>query len=107
MPKCHDTHSHVCYYPQGYVHTHAQTDMHKLKTGHTWLIARYVDIHTDTDTHKHIHTKAKPVAAILTDTLTQLNWQVAVNIMLNKNSLAVKKVRGQSEATMAISDQNL
>ena len=27
--------------------------------------------------------------------------------MLNKNSLAVKKVRGQSEATMAISDQNL
>ena len=30
-----------------------------------------------------------------------------VNGMLNKNSLAVKKVRGQSEATMAISDQNL
>ena len=30
-----------------------------------------------------------------------------VNIMLNKNSLAVKKVRGQSEATMAISNQNL
>ena len=30
-----------------------------------------------------------------------------VNFMLNKNSLAVKKVRGQSEATMAISDQNL
>ena len=29
------------------------------------------------------------------------------NKMLNKNSLAVKKVRGQSEATMAISDQNL
>ena len=27
--------------------------------------------------------------------------------MLNKNSLAVKKVRGQSEATMVISDQNL
>ena len=30
-----------------------------------------------------------------------------VTDMLNKNSLAVKKVRGQSEATMAISDQNL
>ena len=30
-----------------------------------------------------------------------------VRYMLNKNSLAVKKVRGQSEATMAISDQNL
>ena len=27
--------------------------------------------------------------------------------MLNKNSLAVKKVRGQSEATMVISDQKL
>ena len=27
--------------------------------------------------------------------------------MLNKNSLAVKKVRGQLEATMVISDQNL
>ena len=26
--------------------------------------------------------------------------------MLNKNSLGVKKVRGQSEATMVISDQN-
>ena len=26
--------------------------------------------------------------------------------MLNKNSLAVKNVRGQSEATMVISDQN-
>ena len=33
--------------------------------------------------------------------------RVSVYIMLNKNSLAVKKVRGQSEATMAISDQNL
>ena len=32
---------------------------------------------------------------------------LSVNTMLNKNSLAVKKVRGQSEATMAISDQNL
>ena len=32
---------------------------------------------------------------------------IAVIYMLNKNSLAVKKVRGQSEATMAISDQNL
>ena len=32
---------------------------------------------------------------------------IMYNIMLNKNSLAVKKVRGQSEATMAISDQNL
>ena len=32
---------------------------------------------------------------------------LVVIIMLNKNSLAVKKVRGQSEATMAISDQNL
>ena len=30
-----------------------------------------------------------------------------VIIMLNKNSLAVKKVRGQSEATMVISDQKL
>ena len=30
-----------------------------------------------------------------------------IKYMLNKNSLAVKKVRGQSEATMAISDQNL
>ena len=29
------------------------------------------------------------------------------NRMLNKNSLAVKKVRGQSEATMVISDQKL
>ena len=27
--------------------------------------------------------------------------------ILNKNSLAVKKVRGQSEATMVISDQKL
>ena len=27
--------------------------------------------------------------------------------MLNKNSLAVKEVRGQSEATMVISDQKL
>ena len=30
-----------------------------------------------------------------------------VSMMLNKNSLAVKKVRGQSEAIMAISDQKL
>ena len=30
-----------------------------------------------------------------------------ITIMLNKNSLAVKKVRGQSEATMVISDQKL
>ena len=30
-----------------------------------------------------------------------------VDCMLNKNSLAVKKVRGQSEATMVISDQKL
>ena len=28
-------------------------------------------------------------------------------VMLNKNNLAVKKVRGQSEATMVISDQKL
>ena len=28
-------------------------------------------------------------------------------IMLNKNNLAVKKVRGQSEATIVISDQKL
>ena len=39
-----------------------------------------------------------------THVLAQLS---VVMIMLNKNSLAVKKVRGQSEATMAISDQNL
>ena len=32
---------------------------------------------------------------------------VHVYIMLDKNSLAVKKVRGQSEATMVISDQKL
>ena len=30
-----------------------------------------------------------------------------VKRMLNKNSLAVKKVRGQSEATVVISDQKL
>ena len=30
-----------------------------------------------------------------------------VYTMLNKNSLAVKKVQGQSEATMVISDQKL
>ena len=30
-----------------------------------------------------------------------------VNYMLNKNSLAIKKVQGQSEATMVISDQKL
>ena len=34
-------------------------------------------------------------------------YSVLYIYMLNKNSLAVKKVRGQSEATMAISDQNL
>ena len=34
-------------------------------------------------------------------------YYLLVKSMLNKNSLAVKKVRGQSEATMAISDQNL
>ena len=28
-------------------------------------------------------------------------------LLLNKNSLAVNKVQGQSEATMVISDQNL
>ena len=30
-----------------------------------------------------------------------------INDNAKQNSLAVKKVRGQSEATMAISDQNL
>ena len=34
-----------------------------------------------------------------------MSLKILVNIMLNKNSLAVKKVRGQSEATMVISDK--
>ena len=42
------------------------------------------------------------------DSLTHLYTDIdTVKSMLNKNSLAVKKVRGQSEATMVISDQKL
>ena len=48
----------------------------------------------------------------LFDAILKYNYKwpyndLPVTCMLNKNSLAVKKVRGQSEATMAISDQNL
>ena len=39
--------------------------------------------------------------------LSRLLQNTFITNMLNKNSLAVKKVRGQSEATMAISDQNI
>ena len=35
------------------------------------------------------------------------NKNLCMLLVLNKNSLAVKKVRDQSEATMAISDQKL
>ena len=44
---------------------------------------------------------------VITIVLQSIVVRLAVITMLNKNSLAVKKVRGQSEATMAISDQNL
>ena len=44
---------------------------------------------------------------VITIVLQSIVVRLAVITMLNKNSLAVKKVQGQSEATMAISDQNL
>ena len=44
----------------------------------------------------------------LTHLYTVFNTDIdTVKSMLNKNSLAIKKVRGQSEATMVISDQKL
>ena len=49
------------------------------------------------------HHEQSPGDSIVVET----KLEKGVNLMLNKNSLAVKKVRGQSEATMAISDQNL
>ena len=48
-----------------------------------------------------------PVGDCSERTVLGFRSSLLVIIMLNKNNLAVKKVRGQSEAAMAISDQNL